>query len=250
MRLSERTVLEAVLGPIRKTQGGQILLQLYRARRDPKFASLLRRGTREERFSYIYESQSWGPGGESRSGYGSSMRATSTLRQQLSRLLAELQITSIFDAGCGDFNWMKEVPYSGTYIGVDIVPNLIDRLNEQYGNESHRFVSMDIAEHPPPTVDLIICRRVLFHLPDADVAAALRNFRASGSRWLLVTTDTNARRNWDIEVGGQRRLNLERPPFSLPRPERYLIDGRPSDGEWRSDGECMSLYRLQRLPNL
>lgn len=244
MRLSERIVLEAVLGPIRKTQAGQVLLQLYRARRDPKFASLLRHGTREERFNYIYEAQSWGPGGESRSGYGSSLRATSTLREQLSRLLAELEITSIFDAGCGDFNWMKEVPYSGTYIGADIVPSLIDRLNDEYGNESHRFVSMDIAKHRPPTVDLIICRRVLFHYPDADVAAALRNFRASGSRWLLVTTDTHARRNWDIEVGGQRRLNLERPPFSLPRPQRYLTEG------WRSDGECMSLYRLERLPNL
>lgn len=233
-----------MMRPVRTTRAAQTLIQRYRARRDPKLASVLRHGTRAERFVYIYESQKWGKSAESPSGVGSTLRATSTLRQQLSGLLAELEITSLFDAGCGDFNWMKEVPYSGSYIGADIVPALIDRLNDEYGDELHRFVAMDLAERRTPTVDMIICREVLFHLPNADAAAALRNFQASGSRWLLVTTDTEVRRNWDIEAGGQRRLNLERPPFSLPRPERYLIDAAVSDGR------RMSLYRLDALPTL
>lgn len=225
-----RTALEAVLGPVRTTRAGQTLLQLYRAPRDPAFARTLRHGTRAERFTYIYEFQKWGPLG-----------APSTLRRQLSVLLAELEINSIFDAGCGDFNWMKDIPYAGSYIGADIVPSLIDNLNTEYGDESHRFATMDVTEDLPPTVDLIVCRDVLLHLPNAEVAEALRNFRASGSRWLLVSTYSKTRRNWDIEAGGQHRLNLERPPFSLPRPQRYLVDKDMSQ-DWR-----MNLYRLEDL---
>lgn len=233
LKARARIALEAVLGPIRTTQAGQTLLQLYRAPRDPKFASILRHGTRAERFTYIYEYQKWGPLG-----------APSTLRMQLTGLLAELQINSVFDAGCGDFNWMKELPYSGSYIGADIVPSLINRLNDEYGNESRRFVTMDITEDPLPTVDLIVCRDVLLHLSNAEVAAALRNFRSSGSRWLLVSTYSKTRRNWDIEAGGQHRLNLERPPFSLPRPQRYLIDKDVSE-DWR-----MNLYRIHDLADV
>jgi SAM-dependent methyltransferase len=205
---------------------------------------VLRHGTRAERFTYIYETQKWGTSEESRSGGGSALHATLTLREQLARLLAELEVTSIFDAGCGDFHWMKELVYSGSYVGADIVPGLVRRLNDEYGNHSRRFVVMDLSEDRPPAVDLIICREVLFHLPNADVVAALENFRKSGSKWLLVTTDTESRRNWDIEAGGHRALNLERPPFSLPKPRRYLIDAA------RSDGRRMSLYSLGDLREL
>ena len=40
---------------------------------------------------------------------------------------------SVLDLGCGDFNIGKElVDYTSTYIGIDIVPDLIDRNKQKF----------------------------------------------------------------------------------------------------------------------
>jgi len=59
-------------------------------------------------FSQIHRNNLWGEQ-ESVSGNGSSLAATANLRQELPPLLAGLNVTSLLDAPCGDFNWMKEV---------------------------------------------------------------------------------------------------------------------------------------------
>ncbi|HYV34294.1 MAG TPA: hypothetical protein VE988_01235, partial [Gemmataceae bacterium] len=76
-------------------------------------------------FVNIYRTNAWG-NDQSRSGPGSTVVRTAMLRPQLERLLQELEITTLLDAPCGDFNWLKEsvlpVQY---YVGVDVVPELI-----------------------------------------------------------------------------------------------------------------------------
>jgi glycosyltransferase involved in cell wall biosynthesis len=179
-----RGLLEPILGTFRTTALGQRLLWIYRSRTDPTFANLLKDGTREERFAYIYETGKWGTA-ESRSGVDSSRQATDRLRAELINLLEDEDVETIFDAGCGDFNWMREIRRNWDYTGGDIVPGLIEELNISFGSKDCRFVVFDIVEDIPAKVDLIICRDVLFHLPNADVWRALVNFKKSASRLLL-----------------------------------------------------------------
>jgi hypothetical protein len=124
------------------------------------------------------------------------------------------------------------------YVGVDIVDELIARNSREYAAPNRRFLCLDMTRDELPRADLILCRDALVHLSFADARAAIRNFRRSGSRYLLVTTFVRVQRNMQIPTGAWRVLNMEAPPFSFPAP-LALIDERCT----HSGG----LYRDKRL---
>ena len=114
---------------------------------------------------------------------------------------------------------MKEVDLAGVdYIGVDIVPDIIARDVELYASPTRRFLLGDLVDGSLPKADLILCRDCLVHLPYRETRKALENFQRSGATWLLTTTFTGPRENRDIAIGDWRAINLERPPYSFPRP--------------------------------
>lgn len=194
-------------------------------------------------FSAIYRANAWNDG-ESRSGPGSRVARTAVVRQGLGRLLRELRVGVLLDAPCGDFNWTKELPLPRTrYIGVDVVGELIEENGRRHGGPRRTFQIADITVDVPRS-DLILCRDCLVHLSFADVFRALAVLRRSGARHLLTTTFPALGRNQDIATGDWRPLNLERPPFSLPRPLRYLTDGCTAPGY---TDKALALWELQQL---
>ena len=142
---------------------------------------------------------------------------------RFSQLVARYHVGSLLDAPCGDFNWMQHVefPDAFQYIGGDIVQDLVDELSRNYESGGRRFVRLDVTRDELPSADLWLCRDCLFHLPNADILAALKNFQRSDIKYLLTTTFTFPRSNMDIEHGEFRYLNLELAPFSLPKPLAY-----------------------------
>ena len=79
----------------------------------------------EKIFRDVYRNNIWGDP-ETVSGHGSGVARTAAFRDQFANLLIELGTRSLLDAGCGDFNWMKEVQLPiERYFGVDVVPELI-----------------------------------------------------------------------------------------------------------------------------
>jgi hypothetical protein len=176
-------------------------------------------------FTGIYRRGEWRCGGDSRSGLGSTMERTGVIRAELPRILAELGIDSLLDAGCGDLGWLitVELPLR-EYVGVDVVGELIEAHRRAHGGAGRRFALADITRDPLPRCDAILCRDALIHLSNRDVARALRNFRASGARWLLATTHAGVEVNIDIRSGSFRLVNLERPPFALPAPRLRIIE--------------------------
>src|SRR5579864_6662084 len=94
-----------------------------------------------EAFSKIYSDNIWGDT-ESASGWGSTLSYTSVVRRHLERLLADMKIETFFDAPCGDFNWMRHVRLAPqtSYVGGDIVPDLIAGLSRRYGDLRHKFL--------------------------------------------------------------------------------------------------------------
>lgn len=178
-------------------------------------------------FDAIYESNTWGSH-ESRSGAGSEREYTANYRRELVKLIGELNLARIFDAPCGDLNWIADVvKQTGVeYKGGDISEKVIaSNRRNQPCLTSHVF---DVREDKFPEVDAWHCRDCLFHLSEMDIFAALTNFCASQIKYALITTHkARALRNRDIVTGGFRFLDLERPPYLLPTPLRYLQDYQP-----------------------
>jgi len=166
-------------------------------------------------------------GGESRSGPGSTLAYTVNLRHQLEVFLAAFEIGALFDAPCGDFNWMKEVnfPPGVAYLGGEIAGSLVALNESRYASPSRKFVAFDIVADRFPAADVWFCRDCLFHLPDAAILQALRSFCASSIRYVMMTNHINATgfENSDIAAGEFRLIDFHAAPWRLPREVLFRI---------------------------
>ncbi|WP_178371548.1 class I SAM-dependent methyltransferase [Cyclobacterium lianum] len=163
-------------------------------------------------------------------------------------MIKDLGLKSILDAPCGDFNWMKHLDRTGiSYIGVDIVNDLIDSLNAKYAHDSKlTFQIGDIIAGGLPEVDLIFCRDCLVHFSFENIQQALSNFKKSRSKYLLTTTYTDRLVNRDIQTGGWRPINLEMAPFNFPKPVKIVHENNLDDQGMYFD-KCMALWKLSDI---
>lgn len=197
---------------------------------------------RQRVFAKTYSQNLWGDS-ESRSGTGSSLVAAATLRRELPVLFRRIGVRSLLDAGCGDFIWMREIVTElDQYVGVDIVPELIERNIASYGTDRVRFACADITADRLFRADMILCRDCFIHLPTRLIGDALRNFKATDSRYLLLTNDTSAGEYHDIPVGSFRSINFTQPPFSFSQPEFCLNED--SEGNRQ-----LCLWTLEEIPD-
>ena len=193
-------------------------------------------------FTRIHRRNLWG-GGESVSGAGSTEARGAAFRGELIALLRRLDAQVLLDAPCGDFNWAGEVADAvPRYVGVDVVPELVARVQARHGSERRTFACADLARDPLPRADVILCRDCLVHFSFAEIRRALRNFRRSGAAYLLTTTFDDAAPNADIVTGGWRALNLREPPFSFPPPLEAIDERCPG-----YPGKRLALWRMDAL---
>ncbi|RWO72512.1 MAG: class I SAM-dependent methyltransferase [Mesorhizobium sp.] len=182
----------------------------------------------KEQFSKIYIEHAWG--GTSKSGPGSDPEVLQTYSELLVDYIKRKGIRSVVDVGCGDWALGRTLDWTGVdYTGVDIVPELIEKLNDAYGSSNVRFACLDLLSDPLPTADLCVIKDVLQHLSNDSVNAFLaklqKQFKAS-----LITNDIThtgqggwrvrwrayeGKANSDISNGGYRPLRLTEEPFNL-----------------------------------
>jgi SAM-dependent methyltransferase len=197
-------------------------------------------------FAEIYERNTWG-GIESRSGSGATLAQTRTIRTAIPRLLRELGVKSLLDIPCGDHHWMKEVALDGIlYIGIDIVPAMIELNQRLYGSGGKKFLTRDLVRDPLPPVDLILSRDCFTHLPHSDILAALRNIKRSGSVYLLTTTFTESTQNEELNRFGWRPVNLQLSPFDLP-PPILVINENCTEHDGRYAHKSLGLWKIADL---
>jgi hypothetical protein len=184
---------------------------------------------RQERFTRIYKNNSW-RNEESVSGSGSTLKYTENLRNKLPELISDYSIKSLFDAPCGDFNWMKQFlsDFRINYIGGDIVQPLIEFLNSKYTNERTTFIHIDLIRDNFPKADCMICRDCLFHLSFADTRSLLQKYADSEIPFLLTTTYINtnefSNQDLDLERGAFRLIDLFSSPYNFPNDPLARID--------------------------
>jgi len=220
------------------------LLNNVRSARGENLNHLAKADVRD-RFGAIYQSGVWQRGDSSNpdSGQGSSLDATHALRAQLPRLLAELKANTLLDVGCGDFTWMRSVDLGDTrYVGVDVVPGVIEEVQATYGNERRQFICANAITDDLPEADFVVCREILFHLSFADAAALLQNVLGKPRRYFAATTDSITGFNSDIATGDFRVLNLRIAPFGFSEPDWIVADDAVVPGR------SFAIWRIDQLP--
>lgn len=181
-------------------------------------------------FGHIYEQDHWDGG----SGIGSAPDATEPYRAMLARILPATDVRSVVDVGCGDWQLGSLVDWSSVdYLGLDVVPVVVERNRSRFGKPGVRFEVGDARLQPPPAADLLLAKDVLQHWSNADAAAFLRtNLRRY--KYCLLTNDIESTHwdgdvNHDVQLGEWRTMDIEKEPFGYRAVWRHDFSVR---GEW------------------
>lgn len=181
-------------------------------------------------FEDIFEKEHWGEKSSSVSGSGSTIEATRLISQRLPGLMKELDIKVLLDAPCGDFGWMKDVSLGiERYIGADIVPALVDEVQNKYAAPGREFMVLNLLADPLPECDMVFCRDCMLHLAYQDQRKLLENLKASNFKYVMLSTFPKAQANRDIVTGEARQINLRLPPLGLPEPMLSVPDNNPKE---------------------
>jgi len=172
----------------------------------------------------VYEKQLWGTiGSVFYSGEGSHSKVIVTpYLEAVKMFLQELNNPPVIcDLGCGDFNIGNQLLSNcDYYIGVDIVPELVEYLNRKYTIENTNFLCKDIAKDSLPSADVALLRQVLQHLSNIEISAILKKLYQY--KYVIITDHIPAgdfEPNIDIISGQGIRLKkksgvvVEKAPF-------------------------------------
>jgi len=169
-------------------------------------------------FEGIYQHKTWGTNeqGEGHSGVGSKYINCIDFISYLDKFLKTHNISSVVDAGCGDWQYAKNINWDGiNYLGIDIAPSVINKNVINYSKENISFLSGNFIDMDLPAADLLLVKDVLMHLSFKNIQKAIRLFPKF--KYVICVNDVhkNMKKNHDIDDGGFRHLNLTLAPFSL-----------------------------------
>lgn len=132
----------------------------------------------------------------------------------------------VADLGCGDFRiGSRLVEHSAGYVGVDVVPELVQRLAVNHTDPRLRFECLDLTTDELPAADVCLLRQVLQHLSNRQILAVLpklARYRVALVTEHLPSPGRQVVPNRDKVHGAEIRLArgsgvyLDQPPFDLP----------------------------------
>ncbi len=171
-------------------------------------------------FSQIYTHKLWGQNAEGRgwSGSGSALETTVEYRTLLELILKVYEVKSVVDLGCGDWEFSRAIPWGSIeYKGFDVVAHIIQQNIRNFTRENISFAVLDATQEELPTADLLICKDVLQHLPNEDVAKIIKQFHKF--KYCVITNDIYAHSlssdNSNIVRGDYRPIDITMPPFNV-----------------------------------
>ena len=137
-------------------------------------------------------------------------------------LFKKLEIKTMIDLGCADHYWLSKVDLNSVdYTGVDIVPELIEKNKKKFKNKT--FINANLVEYEMPKSDLIFIRDVLVHLKFKDCLQIIQNIKKSGSKYLMISSDSNEV-NYDNTCIILYPRNLLIDPFNFSEPALRFND--------------------------
>ena len=180
-----------------------------------------------KQFDAIYSVNRWGAG----SGMGSLPQVTTGYRQFLQDFIAQHDIKTIADVGCGDWQFSRLMDFSQVqYTGYDVSSLVIAQNTKLYQKDNIKFVHYDGNFERIEPADLLICKDVLQHLPNDYIHNFLKILPKF--KYAIITNDIDDVRpennNTDLPVaGGFRPIDLRAEPFNLASTLAYEFKLRP-----------------------
>jgi SAM-dependent methyltransferase len=165
------------------------------------------------------------------SGWGSTLESTVVYRRIIESFLAQNRPQRVLDLGCGDWQFSQFIPwddYGVLYVGVDASPTIIEKNRQRFASPSKHF---HVVRQPTELAalgmgfDLVVCKDVLHHLPNAMVNGYLDAVERI-AKVALITNDAYPASTHDapahalnidigdIGAGNWRALDIRKPPFS------------------------------------
>lgn len=197
-----------------------------------------------EVFSEIYSKNLWGEpnkSGEFYSGPGSEGIYADKYVEKINSFIKSLGNNNfnVIDLGCGDFRIGERIAKENNinYIGIDIVPELIERNKNKYKDNNIKFLCLDIVSENLPNGDICLVREVLQHLSNSEIEKILEKLKKY--KYIFVTESHPLKiikYNEDKPHGQDTRANygsgvyLDKPPFNIPDIERVMSIPRDSLG--------------------
>jgi len=198
----------------------------------------------KEIFTEIYRNKKWGgEKGRFHSGQGSSEEAV--VRPYVSTITGYLKACGhkkpvLVDLGCGDFEVGRHfIDYSGGYICVDIVCDLIRKLKTAGFGKHVKFQCLDITKDDLPDGDICFLRQVLQHLSNGEILKILpkiKKYKVAFITEHYPKDNPDTVPNRDIRCGHSIRLYrdsgvyLDKPPFNIPAGALQLMLEVPGVG--------------------
>ncbi len=205
-------------------------------------------------FSAIYKSNKWGgQPGDFFSGSGSDAQATIDYVRVVTKFISDHQLKSVVDIGCGDFRVGAQIVKSGlNYIGVDVVPNLIERNNREFARPGLVFIEANAIEDEMPDADLCLIRQVLQHLSNEQIIKILS--KCAKYKYVIVAEHHAGQSHFkkencdkfagsDVRVFQGSGVYLEKHPF-VQENLSVLVRSKPS--KWLlSRDEVITTYLIK-----
>jgi|HubBroStandDraft_4_1064222.scaffolds.fasta_scaffold35312_4 SAM-dependent methyltransferase len=175
-------------------------------------------------FSEIYAQKQWDNEKDEKfnSGTGSSAAYMSHYCELINSFIQKHHVQTVVDLGCGDFRVGARISRPEmSYVGVDVVQDLVAHNEKTFGADHIRFQCVDIMSGALPDGDLCLIRQVLQHLSNREILLVLE--MCVKYRYVIITEHLpNGRRtkpNLDKPHGPDIRLCwnsgvfLDQPPF-------------------------------------
>ncbi len=184
----------------------------------------------EKVFTQIYETCHWGNDNNKTysgsSGHGSDIDVNlNTYVPFLKKFIADQQIHSVADLGCGNFKCGPHIYgdcQSLIYYGYDVYKQLIDCNRSSYKAPKYNFRHLDFCQNKDKLIsaDLCILKDVLQHWPLSDINAILDYFvETKKYKYILITNcSAQAMHNVDIPTGSWRPLSADFYPLKKYNP--------------------------------
>lgn len=154
--------------------------------------------TSQQTYNSLWES-SWGD----IQYYGPVHRHT---RSDLVRTIAQLEVGSVIDIGCGSGENLAALASAGNYslTGTDLSDEALTIAKRQL--PAGRFLQLDIEhEALQERFDLVMSSQVIEHI--VDDLAALKNMASMSNRYVLVATMQGAMRRSELKIGHVRNYS-------------------------------------------
>ncbi len=179
-----------------------------------------------ETFDRIYRNRSWllADAAQPLSGSGSAGRPADRYVESIDELIRSEDFSDVADLGCGDLAVSSRFDLGRCrYLGIDVVPSLIDHHRRQNTDPRRRYECLDVTVDTMPRADAYLIRQVLQHLTNRQIASILSKLPIGS--FVVVTESAPLRPirrpNVDIPHGPHTRLphgsavQLDRAPFGV-----------------------------------